>query len=104
MLLKRHGYESETVSDGKTALERVRTNRPTLIFADLTIKGMSGEALCNAIKAEESTRGIPVIVLSGDRDIAEKADSCGANGHLGKPFEFDDLMELVRKYVDDESR
>lgn len=104
MLLQRHGYESETVSDGKTALARVKANRPTLVFADLTIKGMSGEALCIAIKAEESTRGIPFIVLSGDRDIAEKADSCGANGHLGKPFEFDDLMELVRKYVDDESR
>jgi len=104
MVLKRHGYESETVSDGKTALERVRTNRPTLVFADLTIKGLSGEALCTAIKAEESTRGIPFIVLSGDRDIAEKADSCGADGHLGKPFEFKDLMELVRKYVDDESR
>ena len=70
-----------------------------MIFADLTIKGMGGEQLCTTLKANPETQNIPYIVLSGDRDIAEKARTCGADAHLGKPFEFDDLIRLVKKYA-----
>lgn len=98
LVLQRNGYEAEIVSDGKTALEKVNNSRPQMVFADLTIRGMGGEAFCSAVKANEETRKIPVVVLSGDRDIAEKATSCGADAHLGKPFEFDDLIRLVKEY------
>jgi CheY-like chemotaxis protein len=70
-----------------------------MIFADLTIKGMGGDQLCSAIKAHPDTRDIPYIVLSGDRDIAEKARTCGADDYMGKPFEFEDLIRLVNKYA-----
>jgi len=103
LVLQRNGYKAETVTDGNAALASAKATRPQLVFADLTIRGMNGADLCVALKAEESTRDIPVIVLSGDRDIAEKALSCGANDHLGKPFEFDDLIRLVKKYVKDQS-
>ncbi|HXI12907.1 MAG TPA: response regulator [Thermoanaerobaculia bacterium] len=103
LVLQRNGYKAETVTDGNSALEKVRADLPQLVFADLTIRGMNGADLCIALKAEEATREIPFIVVSGDRDIAEKALSCGANDHLGKPFEFDDLIRLVKKYVKDHS-
>ena len=99
LVLQRNGYTGEIVADGQTALTRAKENSPELIFADLSIKGMGGEALCSALKRDESTATIPFIVLSGDRDIAEKARSCGADNHLGKPFEFDDLIRLVKEYV-----
>ena len=99
LVLKRNGFQSETVSDGKKALDRAKELKPKMIFADLTIKGMGGEALCSALKRDDSTRGIPFIVVSGDRDIAEKARVCGADDHLGKPFEFDDLIRLVKKHA-----
>ena len=98
LVLQRNGWDGEIVSDGGAALSRARELRPKLIFADLSIKGMGGEALCSALKGEAETSGIPFVVLSGDRDVAEKARSCGADDHLGKPFEFDDLVRLVRKY------
>jgi two-component system response regulator MtrA len=98
LVLQRNGWDGEIVSDGGSALSRARDTKPKLIFADLSIKGMGGEALCSALKAETETSGIPFVVLSGDRDVAEKARSCGADDHLGKPFEFDDLVRLVRKY------
>lgn len=103
LVLQRQGRESELVSDGKTALERARALRPEMIFADLSIEGMGGEALCSALKHEAETRKIPFIVLSGDRDIAEKARVCGADDYMGKPFEFDDLIRLVNKYARAES-
>jgi len=103
LVLKRAGRQCEIVSDGQTALRRARELRPSMIFADLTIKGMAGDQLCSAIKAQEETRLIPYVVLSGDRDLAQKARQCGADDYMGKPFEFPDLIRLVDKYAGAES-
>ena len=99
LVLQRNGYESQVVADGQSALIRARDARPAMIFADLTIRGMSGAALCSALKEHEETKNIPYVILSGDRDIAEKARVCGADDYMGKPFEFDDLIRLVDKYA-----
>ncbi len=104
LVLQRNGWQSRVVADGHAALSAAKESLPMLIFADLSIKGMGGDALCSALKAEPETRGIPYIVISGDRDIAEKARLCGADDYMGKPFEFDDLVRLVRKYARTESQ
>ena len=98
LVLQKHGYKGEIVSDGKSALAKLRDTPPEMVFADLNVKGMSGEALCSALKADPNLRDIPFVVVSGDRDIAEKASACGADDHIGKPFEFDELIRLVKKY------
>src|SRR5687768_15882459 len=67
LVLQRNGYKSKVVADGQSALDHVRQTPPSIIFADLTIKGMGGEALCSAIKSVPETKGIPYIVVSGDR-------------------------------------
>lgn len=99
LVLQRSGHESEIVSDGGSALTTAREKKPELIFADLSIKGMGGEALCSELKGDATTQEIPFVVLSGDRDIEEKAMACGADAFLGKPFEFDDLIALVNRYA-----
>jgi len=104
LVLQRSGYESQVVSDGESALDRARSLKPSMIFADLTIKGMGGEVLCSTLKSSPETKNIPYVVVSGDRDIAEKARVCGADDYMGKPFEFDDLIKLVNKYARAESR
>lgn len=103
LVLQRSGHRSEVVSDGESALQRVQGNRPLMIFADLTIKGMGGEELCSALKSHPDTRSIPYVIVSGDRDLAEKARVCGADDYMGKPFEFEDLIRLVEKYARAES-
>jgi CheY-like chemotaxis protein len=104
LVLQRNGYTSQVVADGDSALDKARETRPSMIFADLTIKGMGGEQLCSALKANPDTKNIPYVVVSGDRDIAEKARVCGADDYMGKPFEFEDLIRLVNKYARAESR
>ena len=99
LVLQRHGRDCQIVADGQTALARAKELRPSMIFADLTIKGMGGQDLCSALKGAAETKGIPYIILSGDRDIAMKARQCGADDFLGKPFEFPDLIRLVDKYA-----
>ena len=103
LVLQRSGHESHVVSDGESALDSAIQKRPAMIFADLTIKGMGGEALCSALKAHATTKDIPYVVVSGDRDVAEKARQCGADDYMGKPFEFEDLIRLVNKYARAES-
>ncbi len=104
LVLQRNGYPSKVLADGNSALSEAKVQKPMMIFADLTIKGMGGEELCHVLKREPETREIPYIVVSGDRDIAEKARQCGADDYMGKPFEFDDLIRLVKKYARAESR
>jgi len=104
LVLQRNGWKCEIVADGQTALRRTKELKPSMIFADLTIKGMGGDQLCAALKSQEETKNIPYIVLSGDRDLAQKARKCGADDYMGKPFEFPDLIRLVDKYAGAESR
>ncbi len=104
LVLERNGYKSEIVNEGQKALEKAKELKPSLIFCDLTIKGMGGEALCSALKRQPETKDIPFIVVSGDRDIAERARICGADDYMGKPFEFDDLIQIVNRYARTESR
>jgi CheY-like chemotaxis protein len=99
LVLQRNGYEGTIVDNGEAALRVARESVPQLVFADLHVKGMTGQALCSALKKEPKTSSIPFVVLSGDRDIEEKARVCGADDHLGKPFEFEDLIRLVRKHA-----
>jgi CheY-like chemotaxis protein len=103
LILQRRGEKVDVVADGRAALERAKASQPSMILADLTINGMDGETLCASLKGFEETRSIPYVILSGDRDIAQKARQCGADDYLGKPFEFDDLLRLVDKYAGTES-
>ena len=103
LVLQRNGYDSEIVAEGQEALQRAKEKRPEMIFADLAIRGMGGEKLCAALKALPETKEIPYVVVSGDSDVASKAQQCGADDHLGKPFEFDELVRLVRKHARAES-
>ena len=63
-----------------------------------TLDGVSASGAL-ALKADAGTKKIPYVILSGDRDIAQKARQCGADDFLGKPFEFPDLIRLVDKYA-----
>lgn len=103
LVLQRNGRDCQVIADGTTALLRAKEMHPQMIFADLTIRGMGGADLCNALKSHQETQSIPYVVLSGDRDIAEKARQCGADDYLMKPFEFPDLIRLVEKYARTES-
>jgi CheY-like chemotaxis protein len=104
LVLQRGGESCEIAADGQTAFRMAQELKPAMIFADLTIRGMSGDTLCSMLKSLPETHDIPYVVLSGDRDIAEKAQQCGANDYLGKPFEFTDLVRLVDKHAKAESR
>jgi CheY-like chemotaxis protein len=68
--LESRGFSVETATDGITALEALKTMQPDLIITDLQMPQLSGYQLINALKADEKTAAIPILVLAA-RPIAE---------------------------------
>jgi DNA-binding response OmpR family regulator len=99
--LSRRGYAVTTVTDGVAALDAVRSTAPDAVVLDRVLPAPSGEDVCAALKADERTAAIPVILLSAhasEREIVE-GFGAGADDYLTKPFDLDELDERLRRLV-----
>ena len=101
-LLDRASWTVETASNGREALERARLDPPDLILSDVMMPVMDGFALVRALRADERTRSVPIILLSaraGDEATVEGLDS-GADDYLVKPFSARELLARVRSQLE----
>ena len=83
--------------DGAQGLSLATSLRPSLILTDLVVPQLDGIALCRALRAEEATRQIPIIVMSGHGTDETKhaAISAGADDFLPKPFRQRELLARI---------
>ena len=86
--LGRAGYEVSTASDGRAALDVVRNNRPDLIILDVRMSEVDGLETLKALKKDEATKAIPVMMMTVNADQFTKAESelYGAAVFMTKPF------------------
>ena len=99
LVLEMDGYEVVAAANGQEALERLRSGPPTaLILLDLMMPVMNGWQFRAAQKEDAGLASIPVVVLSGDGNVAEKTASIGAAGYLRKPIDLEALLETVKSY------
>jgi DNA-binding response OmpR family regulator len=93
--LKRLGYEVDTVSDGKAALENARNSHPDLILLDIMLPGMDGFEVCRILRQEMST---PVLMLTARDDEIDRVVGLevGADDYLTKPFSMRELLARVK--------
>ena len=99
--LSRRGYTVVTAANGRAALDAVRRTRPDAVVLDRLMPAMSGEEVCAALKADERTAAIPVVLLSAqasEREIVE-GFGVGADDYLTKPFDLEELDERLRRLV-----
>ena len=90
-------YRVVGVGDGQAALDRIRRRAPDLVLSDVMMPGLDGFGLLAAIRADERTRSIPVILLSaraGEEARIEGLDA-GADEYLVKPFSARELLACV---------
>lgn len=86
------GFEVICAHDGPEGIEAARTQQPDLVITDLMMPGMSGPEVVAALKAEDATHDIPVILLSTAAHTAGVRVSSGADDTVSKPFEPLDLI------------
>jgi two-component system OmpR family response regulator len=98
--LESEGYAVTAVGDGQAALERLAGAPPVdLVVLDLMLPGMSGYAVCEAIR----TRGgdVPVVMLTA-RTLVEdriRGFDAGTDVYMQKPFDLDELLSVVRNLL-----
>ncbi|HET8843320.1 MAG TPA: ATP-binding protein, partial [Ktedonobacteraceae bacterium] len=100
-LLQQH-YDVLTALDGKAALMSVQQSHPDLIVADVMMPGMDGFALLQALRANQETRTIPVILLSARAGEEARVEGlqAGADDYLIKPFSRRELLARVGAHLE----
>ncbi len=85
-------------NDGEEALTKVRTERPDLIIADISMPVKNGFELCATLKGDPTLKGIPFLLLIGILDDFDEDESgrVGADGFIVKPFEVTAALNKVR--------
>jgi DNA-binding response OmpR family regulator len=96
-LMRRRGFEVLEASDGDEAMRQLLENHPDLVILDVMMPGQSGWEVCRSIRETESLKNTGVIMLTGVGHRMNEMTSplYGADGYLDKPFEFEDLDNLV---------
>jgi CheY-like chemotaxis protein len=84
-------------ANGEEAVEIARGQKPDLILMDLIMPKMDGYTACSAIKADDTTREIPVVVVTAvGHDLNKKfATEMGAAGYVTKPFNIQELIDVI---------
>ncbi|MBZ0231204.1 MAG: response regulator [Deltaproteobacteria bacterium] len=100
-ILEDEGYEVISASDGAEALELVRARRPDLVITDVEMPRMDGYALCKALKSDEATAHLPVLICSslGESADLERGFDAGADDYLVKPVIPEELITRVHDLV-----
>ena len=98
--LELDGFEVVTAADGAECLEVVHGVRPDAITLDVVMPRLSGIRAAERLRADPRTRHIPLAIVSGCTELeAEPGELARVDAFLAKPFEPDDLVEMVRGLV-----
>jgi DNA-binding response OmpR family regulator len=102
--LKRAGYEVITAADGEEALWLATTRLPDLVVLDMMMPKATGLEVTRSMREQETTRDIPVILLTAraqETDVAQGYEA-GADDYVKKPFSPQDLQTRVQALLDRE--
>jgi len=99
-ILEDEGYVVVAIDSGKHLPENMPpSDLPGLILLDMLLAGQDGREIARQLKANPSTRHIPILMLSAYPTIEQEAKAVGADGFLAKPFELDDLLAKITSYL-----
>jgi CheY-like chemotaxis protein len=98
--LKRAGFEVLTAANGREALEQASRAQPDLVVMDVMMRELDGLAALRELKADEATRGIPVILVTTSAQVtAQQAGEFGAAAFFTKPFSPTLLLAEIKRLL-----
>jgi len=100
-MLTREGYEVATAKDGVDALQQLQDLKPDCILLDVEMPRMDGFEFARNVRADEATKRIPIIMITSRTADKHRnhALEIGVNEYMGKPYQEDQLLALIRRYT-----
>jgi len=102
-LLQQEGYEVVSATDGRRAIELMRSFAPDIVISDVVMPGMDGIELCRRLKQDPRTADVPVLLVSGIRKSDEDSLEglvAGAADYLELPFRHEELLAKVARLTE----
>ena len=101
-MLESAGYNVAIAGNGEDGLEYVKNNKvPDLIVLDILMPGLDGLAVLRALKVQNSTKNVPVVLLTAlaQENVVLQGIKLGARDYIRKPFQPRELVNRVTKLV-----
>jgi len=100
-ILRPCGYQLYTAKGGNQALEIVEKHRPDLILLDIRLPDIDGFQVFKKLKAQEETKGIPIIFVSAlaQKKYRVKGLSLGAADYIVKPYMKEDIIVSIKEIL-----
>jgi CheY-like chemotaxis protein len=105
-ILEDEGYAVVCASNGMEALTLLRADKtqPNLILLDLMMPVMNGWQFRTEQKADAHLAKIPVVVISADGNVSDKASTIDAAGYLRKPIHIEKLLDELQRHLNGAAR
>lgn len=103
-LMQQAGFEVSTAQDGETALQLVGQTPPDLLLLDISLPGISGFEVLEALRAQDAFKKLPIVMLTAHgREVErEKGLALGADDYITKPFSTRQLVEKVKALLQEQ--
>ncbi len=98
MIVAEAGYQVRTACDGAEALERIAERMPGVILLDMRMPVMDGWEFAREFGARFG-RAAPIVVITAAENARARAEEIGADGWLEKPFELDEVVRMVSRFL-----
>lgn len=101
-MLRQAQYETAGAGDAETGIEFARNEKPDLVFLDIVLPGMSGFDALRALRKDEATRTIPIVMISGNAQATEQfyVRRIGADDFMKKPFGRGEVFARIQALVE----
>ncbi len=99
IILEDAGYEIKTSSTSNNIIDQVLSYIPDIIFMDNWLPDVGGIDATRELKQHATLKNIPVIYFSANNDVKSLAEQAGADGYLSKPFDIEELENIIHKHL-----
>lgn len=99
IILEDAGYEIKTSATSNQIIDQVMAYMPDIIFMDNWLPDVGGIDATRELKGDERLKNIPVIYFTANNDVKSLAEQAGADGYLSKPFDIQELEDIIEKHL-----
>lgn len=100
IVLEQEGYDTEQITNPAGVVDRLaQETHPDLILLDILMSGVDGRDISQAIKGNEKTRDIPILIMTANIQAEKRFEEAKADALIKKPFDIDDLIAKVQQYA-----